>query len=843
MENGRSQTEGSSLLHPKIESWFRRKKWQPFPFQREAWSAFAEGYHGLINAPTGMGKTYSAWMGPLNLWMQENSETETYTSANPAPPFVLWITPLRALANDTLKSLQAPVEALKLPWTCELRTGDTSQSRKTKQRHRLPTVLVTTPESLSVLLSYDNTEAMLSSLRCVIVDEWHELIGTKRGSQTELCLAWLRRRIPDLRTWGLSATLKNLDLAMKVLTGPETKKTKLVRAENPKNIIIETLMPENIERFPWSGHIGLKLLHPVIERISAAKTTLLFTNTRAQSELWFQSIEAAAPPWVKKMSLHHGSIDREIRTETEEGLRSGKLKCVVCTSSLDLGVDFPTVDQVIQIGSPKGIARLLQRAGRSGHQPGKDSRILCVPTNSFELIEYAATRDAIESKTIEPRDPIMQPIDVLTQHLVTLSMGTGFDEEKTYEEIRDTWAFHDLTPEIYDWVLDFISKGGSSLGAYSQFRKVQKEDGIFKVASPQIARLHRLNIGTIVSDATITLKLQGGGYLGSVEESFIAKLKPSDRFIFAGRVLELVRMKELTAFVRFAANPKGVIPGWSGSRMPITGELGQAVRRRIDMAGQGIFGEPEMEKIRPILSLQNRWSTLPSENELLIETVRSREGYHVYIFPFEGHFVHEGIASLLAWRISQRLPRTIGVTVNDYGMELLSHESIDFDRDEKIWRELLSTDNLTNDLLEGINAAELSRRQFREIARISGLIFSGYPGANKSLRQVQSSSGLLYEVFTRYDPENLLLVQAKREVLDRQMEVSRLRDTLERVAEEKIVFRKCTRFTPMAFPLWASRMSSSRAEVSSEPFGERIQRMVLQLETMADDEDDEGQRN
>lgn len=836
MDNTQINKDSAISLHPRLMGWMGRRRWKPFDFQVQAWSAYAKGHNGLINAPTGMGKTYSAWLGPVSEWLYENPDKSAWDMKNPAPPQVLWITPLRALANDTLKSLRAPVEALGLPWTLEKRTGDTPASRKARQRSVLPTALVTTPESLSVLLTYDNTRELLSSLKVVVVDEWHELLGNKRGVQTELVLARLRHWLPGLRTWGISATLGNLDIARDALIPDSTRERALILADNNKKIELVTLLPDNIELFPWAGHIGLKMLPRVVETVNQARTTLVFTNTRSQAELWFQSIQDARPAWVKKLAIHHGSLDREVREEVEDGLRSGKLRCVICTSSLDLGVDFPRVDQVIQIGSPKGVARILQRAGRSGHQPDATSRIYCVPTNAFELIEYAAARQSIEDHQIEMRMPPECPIDVLVQHTITLAAGEGFDEDRIYGEVTSTYSYRNLSRDDWEWIMDFASRGGRALHVYDQYKKIHRLDDRWKITSDRLAKLHRLNIGTITSDINISLKLQGGGILGTVEENFLAKMKPGDCFVFAGRILEFVRLRDLVATVKFASKEKGTLPTWGGSRMPITSELGRAVRRKLDEARRGIHDDLEMRMVRPILDIQAHWSAVPSKDELLMESVRSREGYHLFIYPFEGHFVHEGLGALVAWRISKLFPRTIGVTMNDYGFELLSHEPIDLEMDPAVWRNMLSPANLVDDLLASVNATELAKRQFREVARIAGLIFTGYPGAPKLARQVQSSAGLLFDVFRKYDPDNLLLNQAQRDVIERQLEVKRLAETLDRLQHLDLKLMRTTRFTPLAFPLWASRMSSSTAHLSSESYGDRVRRMVAQLQNVAEAE-------
>lgn len=812
-----------------VRRWFATRGWTPFAFQEEAWSAYHAGESGLIHAPTGTGKSYAAWLGPLSRWIDAHPDA---TLRTPAPPLqVLWLTPLRALAADTTATLLDAVVGLGLPWTVELRTGDTTATAKQRQRKLLPSALVTTPESLSLLLSYPESHALFAHLATVVVDEWHELLGTKRGVQTELALARLRHWHPALQVWGLSATLGNLPEARDALIPPtvlgETP-ARLISADLHKSIDIETLIPANIERFPWAGHLGLKLLPEVVNAIEQAGTTLVFTNTRAQTEIWFQALVDARPDLAGEIALHHGSLEPALRRQIEDRLRDGKLRCVVCTSSLDLGVDFAPVDQVIQIGSPKGVARLLQRAGRSGHRPGARSRILCVPTHAFELIEFAAVREAVANRELEARHPLYAPLDVLVQHMVTVALGGGFEAEALYQEVRQSYAYRDLTRDQWQWALDFITHGGRALRAYEQYRKVTARNGVHRVTTAEIARLHRMSIGTITSDAMLTVKFVTGGALGTVEEGFIARLRPGDTFVFAGRLLELVRVKDLTAFVRSARRSRGIIPRWNGGRMPLSTQLAQAVRRQLEAARHGEFATDEMVAVAPLLSLQQRWSRIPGPNDFLVERMESRDGHHLFAFPLAGRLVHEGLSTLLAYRLTQAAPRTISAFATDYGFELLSTDP--FDLDDAGWDRLLTTDRLTEDILACVNTTELARRQFRDVARVAGLIFTGYPGSKKSNRQIQVSSGLLFEVLADFDPDNLLLDQARREVLDQQLDVQRLRATLDQLAAMQRYVITTPRLTPFAFPLWADRL---RTQVSSEDWTDRVQRMLDQLEDAA----------
>jgi len=809
------------------EAWFRSRGWKPFGFQREVWEAYLAGESGLIHAATGTGKTYAAWLGPLL-----ESLAEPGPDIRPAPPLrVLWITPLRALAADTEEALRLPLQEMGVRWTLESRTGDTSAKVRNRQRSRLPTALITTPESLSLLISRDDAAELFADLRAVIVDEWHELMGTKRGVQTELDLARLRHWRPEMRTWGLSATIGNLDEALDTLLGsaPRPAGARVVRGVVPKTVVVDALIPAHIERFPWAGHLGTQMLPQLLEVLDEARSAIVFTNTRSQTEIWFQAILNARPWWGGEIALHHGSLDRKTRDFVEDGLRSGRLRCVVATSSLDLGVDFSPVDRVLQVGSPKGVARLLQRAGRSGHRPGVESRVTCVPTHALELIEVAAARDGVEAAAVESRLPVERPLDLLAQHVVTVALGGGFRADELLAEVRSTRAYAGLLDDEWAWVIDFVTRGGEALRAYPEFQRVVERDGIYRVENRQVARRHRMGIGTIVSDASITVQYLRGARLGTVEESFIARLKPGDRFVFSGKPLEFVRVRDMKAWVRRSNSTKGYIPRWMGSRMPLSTELAAALRRRLQEAAAGQWRGPEMEAIRPILEVQARWSHIPDADELLIERVNTREGHHLFFFPFEGRLVHEGLAALLAYRISRLTPISFTMATNDYGIELLSPEPAPLD--EALAAGLLGTEGLIDDVPASLNATEMARRQFREIARVAGLVFQGFPGANKSTRQIQASSGLFFDVFTRYDPGNLLVSQAHREVLERQLESSRLGRTLERLSASRVVITEPPRTPPLAFPLLVDR---TREAVTSESLEDRVRRMQVALETYAD---------
>jgi ATP-dependent Lhr-like helicase len=716
-----------------------------------------------------------------------------------------------------------------IPWTLESRTGDTSSAVKARQSRRLPNALITTPESLSILLTRDDVREVFSNLEAVIVDEWHELMGTKRGVQVELALARLRHFQPNLRTWGLSATIGNLSDAMDALLGRGARPpARVVRGVDPKQVVIDALLPPVVERFPWAGHLGTQMLPQVIEAIEEGESAIVFTNTRSQTEIWYQAILAARPDWAGTIALHHGSLDRARREWVEQGLREGRLRCVIATSSLDLGVDFSPVDRVLQIGSPKGVARLLQRAGRSGHRPGAVSRVTCVPTNALELIEVAAARDGVERGAIESRLPVDRPLDVLAQHVVTVALGGGFVAEELLAEVRTTRAYADLRDDEWEWVLAFLTTGGDALRAYPEYSRIVKVGDRYVVDDREIARRHRMSIGTIVGDAQIGVFYLRGDSLGSVEESFVARLKPGDRFVFAGTPLEFVRVRDMKAWVRRAPNSKGAIPRWQGSRLPLSRMLAELLRDRLGEAARGEFRGPEMNALRPLLEVQRKWSCIPTAGQLLIERVKTREGWHLFIYPFEGRLVHEGLAALTAYRISRLTPISFSMASNDYGFELLA--PVEAPIDQALENGLFDPHNLVDDINAALNATEMAKRQFRELARVAGLVFPGFPRSGKTARQLQVSSGLFFDVLKRYDPDNMLLGQASREVLERQLESTRLGHTLQRLARSEVVVTNPKRPTPLAFPLVVDR---NRERVSSESLSDRIKRMQLALEKAA----------
>lgn len=820
-----------------IKDWLATHERQPFTFQEETWHHVINGQSGLVNAPTGFGKTFSVFLGVLIDFLNRHDAIPKKSGHGLQ---LLWVTPLRALAKDIGRAMEEVMEELGMPWSVGIRNGDTPLNERQKQKRKMPEVLIITPESLHLLLAQKNYPDTFKTLRYVAVDEWHELLGSKRGVQVELALSRLAglsklnggRR---LQFWGISATIGNLDEALQVLMKPlalpGSEKGIIVKANLHKPIEITSIYPDEIETYPWAGHLGLKLVHKVIPIILQSRTTLVFINTRGMSETWYQTLLSECPDLAGQIALHHGSIDMELRTWVEEALHAGTLKAVVTTASLDLGVDFRPVETVIQVGSPKGVARFLQRAGRSGHQPGEVSRIYFLPTHSLELVEAAALKTAKDMQLIESRNPMILCFDVLIQYLSTLAISEGFYPDEIFEEVISTNCFSEMTKEEWTEILQFITMGGNALQHYDEFKKVENLEGLYKINNRRIALRHRMHIGTIVSDPMLKVKYLGGGYIGVIEEGFISRLQPGDVFTLAGRNLEFVMIKDMTVIARKSNSKKSFVPSWQGGRMPLSANLGAMLRKKFNEAADSInpgiqLARPSEEVIalKPLFKLQKELSHIPGEDELLVEQIETRDGFHLFVYPFEGRLVHEALGAILAYRISRITPITFSFAMNDYGFELLSDQPIPVD-DTNVY-ELFSTDNLFQDIQRSVNSAEMAKRKFRDIAVIGGLVFQGYPGEHKKARHLQSSASLIFQVLSEYDPHNLLLRQAYNEVMEQQMEEERLRAMLNRISTSRIVITFPRRLTPFCFPL---KVDSMRENLSSEKLEDRVKRMQKQL--------------
>ncbi|MEX1189120.1 MAG: ligase-associated DNA damage response DEXH box helicase [Bacteroidia bacterium] len=801
----------------EAEVWFARKNWNSFPFQKDCWNTILKGEQGLLNAPTGSGKTFALFLGFL---LRAKNQKKAKKGLK-----LIWITPLRALSADIAAAMAEAINEIHPTWTVAVRTGDTKPTERAKLKRNPPDVLVTTPESLHLMLASKQSEESFDQLDGIVVDEWHELAAGKRGVQVELALSRIRSFRPELITWGISATIGNLKEAASVLFG-SNQAFRIIKADIKKEPLVIPIYPDVIERFPWSGHLGIHLLPQVLQVIHTSNSVLLFTNTRSQAEIWYREILEAAPELAGVIAMHHGSISKDLRFWVENALHEGVLKVVVCTSSLDLGVDFRPVDTIIQVGSPKGVARFLQRAGRSGHRPGEQSKIWFLPTHALELIECAALREAIKNEDIEARKPLRMCFDVLVQYLVTLAVGDGFYPEETYEQVKSTHCYADLSSKEWKWMLDFISTGGDALKAYPEYARVEiDETGKYLVLSRKTAMRHRMHIGTIVSDSLLSVGFRRGGTLGHVEESFVSKLKPGDVFWFSGRPLELIHVRDMKVVVQKAKTQKGIVPQWMGGRMLWSSELSNGVRAKLGEVHRETATDEELLKLKPLFDVQKNRSAIPSEKQFLIEQLKSRDGFHIFFYPFEGRYIHEGLAALLAWRISQLSPISFSLAMNDYGFELLSDKPLPLM--EALEEDLFRIDSLRKDIELSVNSTELARRVFREIASISGLVFQGFPGKLIGTKHLQNSSRLMFDVFSQYDQDNLLLKQAFSEVYSNQLEEQRIREALLRIRNQEVILVELDRPSPFSFPILVDRL---RGSLSSESLEDRIKKMQVVLE-------------
>jgi len=830
-----------------IKEWLQQKGHQPFAFQESAWEAIINQHSGLVNAPTGCGKTFSVFLGAVIEFI--NSHPKDYRTTKNNGLQLLWITPLRALAKDIGRAMEEVIAELDLMWKVGIRNGDTTTADRQKQKRQMPEVLIITPESLHLLLASKGYPQLFQTLKIIAVDEWHELLGSKRGVQIELAISRIlgsqtsninQDNSTDLTffthnsnlsnqhiatVWGISATIGNLDQAKDVLLSPikNSHEGIIIKANISKKIEVESIFPDEIEKFPWSGHLGIKLAHKLIPIIEASKTTLIFINTRGMSEMWYQTLLTFAPQLSGAIALHHGSIEQQLRFWVEEALHEGKLKAVVCTASLDLGVDFRPVETIVQVGSPKGVARFLQRAGRSGHQPGAVSKIYFLPTHSLELVEAAALKQAIAENNIESREPMLLCFDVLIQFLCTLAISEGFIPDKLLKEVQSTYCFSSITEEEWLQVLNFITSGGEALQEYDEYKKVEiDETGLYRINSRKLAMRHRMHIGTIVSDAMLKVKFMSGGFIGVIEEWFISKLTPGEVFTLAGRNLELVGIKDMTAIVKKSNSKKSIVPSWMGGRMPLTANLGNMLRHQLNKAFEYSHLDNEIQKLFPLFEMQRQLSHVPKASELLIEHIETKDGFHLFVHTFEGRLVNEAMGAILAYRISKIMPISFTFAMNDYSFELLSDQAIPVD-DSNVY-ELFSPENLFEDIQRSVNSTEMAKRKFRDIAVIGGLIFQGYPGEHKKAKHLQASSSLLFSVFNEYETQNLLLRQAYQEVFDQQMEEVRLRNMLNRIQESNIIITFPTQLTPFSFPV---KVDSIRETLSSEKLEDRVRKMII----------------
>ena len=768
-----------SQLPDVLHAWFRAKDWVPRRHQFDMLAAARAGQHALLVAPTGSGKTLSGFLPTLT----ELIETPTDGL------HTLYISPLKALAVDIQRNLLAPIEEMKLDIRVETRTGDTPSDRKKRQREKPPHILLTTPESLSLLLSYPDSRRIFSALKTVVIDEVHAFATGKRGDLLSLCLARLASINPDLRRVALSATVADPDMYRAWLApNGDIDAVKLVRGEAGADPKISVLLP--LGRVPWAGHSGRYAAPQVMQEIEAHATTLIFCNTRALAELIFQDL------WKQNVGqlpigIHHGSLDIEARRRVEAAMGDGRLRALVCTSSLDLGVDWGSVDCVIQMGAPKGSSRLLQRIGRANHRLDEPSEAMIVPGNRFEYLEARAALDAVEAGELDSDIFRSGSLDVLAQHVMACACAAPFDEREMLAEVQAALPYSGLDAEMFSSVLDFIATGGYALRAYDRFRRlVRGADGTWRITHPRVMQQHRMNAGIIVEAAMLTVRFKNGRKLGRVEEGFAASLSVKDTFFFSGVSLEVERIETEDVIVRATSRPAR-IPSYGGSRMPLSTRLAERVRQLLHDPLEWPRFPPD---VREWLEMQGRRSRLPAPGELLVETF-PRDGKHYMVaYPFEGWNAHQSLGMLLTSRMERLGLKPLGFVANDYALATFSLEPVSDPRP------LFSVDILRDEFNDWVQGSHLLKRAFREVAVIGGLVERQHPGKRKTGKQVTFSTDLIYDVLRRYEPDHLLLKAAWDDARTKMTDVGRLAALLDR-AQGTILHVDVPRVTPLAVPV------------------------------------------
>jgi ATP-dependent helicase Lhr and Lhr-like helicase len=798
------QTPKTSYIHTVpialpsiIADWFAARGWQPRQHQLDMMNAAAKGQHALLVASTGAGKTLAGFLPSLvELIDPEKVQSDTLHT--------LYISPLKALAVDVQRNLLTPIDEMSLPIRVEARTGDTPSERKKRQRVRPPHILLTTPESLSLLLSYPESETLFSGLQRVIVDEVHAFANGKRGDLLSLSLARLQTLSPDLQRVALSATVADAD-TYRAWIAPfgDIDTVKLVTGMDAAPPELSIMLPEG--RVPWSGHSGQYAVPQIMEEIGRNKTTLIFCNTRFLSEYIFQKLWDANDPQYA-IGIHHGSLSAEARRKVEGAMANGKLRALVCTSSLDLGVDWGNVDCVIQMGAPKGSSRLLQRIGRSNHRMDEASKAILVPGNRFEFLEAQAAFDAVADGQRDGEAFGKGGLDVLAQHVMARACAGAFNEAQFCDEVQSSLPYSALDPATFRRVIEFVATGGYALKAYDKYQKlVEVTPGEWRLSHPQLAAQFRLNAGIIVATPMLEVRFRNGRKLGKVEEDFAAGLSPGDSFTFAGMALEVESIKDLDLIVRAAKTAKQ-IPSYMGARMPLTTHLAQRVRTMlVDRASWVRFPDD----VREWLEMQDFRSLMPGPDTLLVESFPDKDRHYMVVYPFEGWNAHQSLGMLLTRRMESRGLKPMGFVASDYAIAIWSLEPV---TDPK---PLFSADILADEFVEWIEGSYLLKRAFREVAVISGLVERQHPGKRKSGRQVTFSTDLIYDVLRRYEPDHLLLQAAWADARAKMTDVGRLGDLLHG-AVDKMVHVELDHVSPMAVPVLVMIGRESVAQGSAD---------------------------
>ncbi|QPQ54582.1 ligase-associated DNA damage response DEXH box helicase [Allosphingosinicella flava] len=773
--------KGGEALPPAIAAWFADKGWAPRRHQMEMLEAARAGRNALLVAPTGAGKTLAGFLPTL----VELTEAENFQGLH-----TLYVSPLKALAVDVRRNLLTPIEEMGLPVTVEARTGDTPSDRKARQRVKPPHILLTTPESLSLLLSHEDSAILFGNLRTMVVDEVHAFASGKRGDLLSLAMARLQKLSPRLRRVALSATVADPEAYQGWLApDADIETVDVVRGEPGAKADIRIMLPAD-ERIPWSGHSGRWASAQVMKEIEAHRTSLVFCNTRSLAELIFQDLWAVNEQTLP-IGVHHGSLSVEARRKVENAVADGRLRALVCTASLDLGVDWGDVDLVIQMGAPKGSSRLTQRIGRSNHRMDEPSEAILVPGNRFEYLEARAALDAIDGGELDPE--IFRPgaLDVLAQHIMGLACAAPFDEAEMLTEVRSAAPYAGLTAGLFGQVLAYIESGGYALRAYDKFKRLTRgPDGLWRVSHPRFIQQHRMNAGIIVDAPLLDVKFRNGRKLGTVEDYFASTLSPGDTFFFSGLVLEVEKIDGTDLFVRATAK-SARIPTYVGARMAMTTNLADRVRHFLhDRAQWPRFPDD----VRDWLHAQERRSTLPAPDQLLVETFPHEGRHYMVIYSFEGWNAHQSLGMLITRRMETMGLKPLGFVSNDYALACYGLEPI---ADPAA---LLSSDILEHEFVDWVQGSNLLKRAFREVAVIGGLVERHHPGKKKSGKQVTFSTDLIYDVLRRYEPDHLLLRAAWEDAKQRMTDVGRLARLLDRAADT-MLHVELERVSPMAVPV------------------------------------------
>lgn len=787
--------DGGGLLPPLFSQWFAGRGWAVREHQQGLLEVASEGGSGLVIAPTGGGKTLAGFLPSLVELAGDKDRVRPSLHT-------IYISPLKALANDVARNLETPVREMGLDSTMEVRTGDTSASRRQRQRAKPPDILLTTPEQLALFIASDNAATFFRDLGAVIVDEIHAIAGSKRGDMLALCLATLQKWAPKARRVGLSATVRDPESLARWL-GPDTK---IIRNVGGAKANLEVL--DSAQRIPWSGHSGRHTVHEVYERIREARMTLVFVNTRSQAETYFQELwrvnDDALP-----IALHHGSLDMEQRRKVERAMAAGTLKAVVCTSTLDLGIDWGDVDLVVQIGAPKGSSRLIQRIGRANHRLDEPSMALLAPSNRFEVLECRAAVEAVTAGELDGGELRRGALDVLAQHVMGRACGEGFDIEALFDEVRSAAAYQDLTWEEWERVVDLVATGGYALKTYERFRRIVKfPDGIWRARNDDVRRRHRMNVGTIVESPMITVRLahfagkrsaggavalRAGRKLGEMEEYFFEMLTPGDTFLFGGEILKFEDIVDGDALATRTTDTSPAIPSYMGGKFPLSTFLAARVRNLLHDRSRW---KELPAQLREWIEIQERKSIIPEPDELLVETFPRGNRFFLVCYPFEGRLAHQTLGMLLTRRMERAGLKPFGFVASEYALSVWSLE----DPGEADIDALFHQDMLGDDLDAWLQESALMKRTFRNCALISGLIERRMPQHEKTGRQITFSTDLIYDVLRSHEPDHILLEAARRDAGEGLLDIRRLADALARNAG-KIVHSRLEDISPFAVPV------------------------------------------